>query len=72
LGNLIDHPPDLRVIDVNLTGTLYSVYLALAHFRAQEPDAQSGWCGKFVATASTAGLYSFPVDTLYATSKSGP
>lgn len=46
-------PPNLAVIDVNLTGVLYTVYLALAYFRTQEPD-ENGWRGKIIATGSTA------------------
>lgn len=51
--DLVNSPPDLSIINVNLTGVLYTVYLALAYFRRQEPDAD-GWRGKIVATGSTA------------------
>jgi NAD(P)-dependent dehydrogenase (short-subunit alcohol dehydrogenase family) len=50
---IADSPPDLSVINVNLTGVLYTVYLALAYFRRQEKD-NHGWRGKIVATGSTA------------------
>ena len=60
-------PPDLRVIEVNTTGTLCTVHLALAYFRAQ--DLEQGWRGKIVITGSNASFYPFPNDTLYATSK---
>lgn len=53
VDDLADSPPDLTVINVNLTGVLYTVYLALAYFRRQEPDA-NGWRGKIIATGSTA------------------
>lgn len=46
-------PPNLAVMEVNLTGVLYTIHLALAYFRQQEPDAD-GWRGKIVATGSTA------------------
>lgn len=67
---LFDNPPDLRVIQVNTTGTLYTVHLALAYFRRQE-SGPSGWRGKLVVTGSNASFYPFPNDALYATSKAG-
>lgn len=51
--DLAKAPPNLSVINVNLTGVLYTVYLALAYFRGQQPDAD-GWRGKIIATGSTA------------------
>lgn len=51
--DLATSPPNLSVINVNLTGVLYTVYLALAYFRRQEPDVD-GWRGKIIATGSTA------------------
>lgn len=60
-------PPDLKVIEINTTGTLYTVHLALAYFRAQEPV--DGWRGKIVVTGSNASIYPFPNDTLYGVSK---
>jgi NAD(P)-dependent dehydrogenase (short-subunit alcohol dehydrogenase family) len=53
LSNLVDHPPSLAVIRVNLDGVLYTVHAALAYFRSQEKD-ESGWRGKIVATGSNA------------------
>lgn len=60
-------PPDLKVIEVNTTGTLYTVHLALSYFRAQEPV--NGWRGKLVVTGSSAGFYPFANDALYGASK---
>lgn len=37
--------PDLSVLDIDLTGVLYTVSLALQQFRRQEPD-QNGFRGK--------------------------
>lgn len=53
LEELKGNPPDLSVINVNTIGTLYTVQLALAYFRAQKPD-ETGWRGKIVVTASNA------------------
>lgn len=50
--DLAGRPPNLSVIDVNVTGALYTVYLALAYFRQQEADG-AGWKGKIIATGST-------------------
>ena len=50
--DLASSPPDLSVIDVNVTGVLYTVYLALAYFRRQEKDSE-GWRGKIIVTGST-------------------
>lgn len=60
-------PPDLKVIEINTTGTLYTVHLALSYFRAQEPI--NGWRGKIIVTGSNASFYAFPNDTLYGVSK---
>lgn len=53
VDDLASAPPNLAVMNVNLTGVLYTVYLALAYFRRQQPDAD-GWRGKIIATGSTA------------------
>jgi len=70
LTNLADHPPVLKVIDVNLTGVLYTVQLSLVYFRRQNKD-KDGWRGKIVATASNAAIYPFPNDPLYGAAKMG-
>lgn len=53
LTTLIDRPPSLAVIKVNLDGVLYCVHAALAYFRKQEKD-KDGWRGKIVCTGSNA------------------
>ncbi|GAA5935810.1 uncharacterized protein JCM15063_001811 [Sporobolomyces koalae] len=68
LSTLVDHPPALTVIRVNLDGVLYVVHAALAYFRKQEKD-KTGWRGKIVCTGSNASFYPFPNDALYGSSK---
>lgn len=79
-------PPDLRLMEINLLGVMNTVHLALgtsfpsqeeqdvdaraAYFRANEPDA-NGFRGRIVAAASTAGIYPFPHESLYGSSKHG-
>ncbi|GAA5858891.1 hypothetical protein JCM5353_002747, partial [Sporobolomyces roseus] len=76
LTTLIDRPPSLAVIKVNLDGALYCVHAALAYFRKQEKD-KDGWRGKIVCTADpflvfdVNGFYPFPNDALYGASKHG-
>lgn len=53
LETLVDRPPSLAVIRVNLDGVLYCVHAALAYFRKQEKD-KDGWRGKIVCTGSNA------------------
>lgn len=45
LESLEKRKPDLKVIDVNLNGVLYTCHAALAYFRAQELDSD-GFRGK--------------------------
>ncbi|GAA5881325.1 hypothetical protein JCM16303_000130 [Sporobolomyces ruberrimus] len=68
LSTLVDHPPSLAVIRVNLDGVLYVVHAALAYFRKQDKD-ENGWRGKIVCTGSNASFYPFPNDSLYGASK---
>ncbi|EEP82160.1 predicted protein [Uncinocarpus reesii 1704] len=56
--------PDLKTIDVDLTGVLYTIYLSLHYFR-QNPCPG----GKIVATSSSGGLYPLPYLPLYTTAK---
>jgi NAD(P)-dependent dehydrogenase (short-subunit alcohol dehydrogenase family) len=53
LSTLEDQAPNLKVMDVNMTGVLYTIYAALAYYRQQEKDSD-GWRGKIVATGSNA------------------
>ncbi|GAA5898059.1 SDR family NAD(P)-dependent oxidoreductase [Sporobolomyces salmoneus] len=68
LSTLVDRPPPIKVIRVNLDGVLYVVHAALAYFRSQEKD-DKGWRGKIVCTGSNASFYPFPNDALYGASK---
>ncbi|GAA6005429.1 hypothetical protein JCM11491_003639 [Sporobolomyces phaffii] len=68
LSTLVDHPPSLAVIRVNLDGVLYTTHAALAYFRKQDKD-DAGWRGKIVCTGSNASFYPFPNDSLYGASK---
>lgn len=49
--------PNLKTIDVDLCGVIYTVYLALHYFRKNQPSG-----GKITMTASSAALY--PVDAV--------
>ncbi|TGJ84579.1 hypothetical protein E0Z10_g4190 [Xylaria hypoxylon] len=61
--------PRLKVLDVNFTGNVYSVKLALHYIQRNAPDATTGLRGAVICTASNAGLYPFPPQPLYAASK---
>ncbi|KAI2470756.1 NAD(P)-binding protein [Annulohypoxylon bovei var. microspora] len=63
--------PRLRALDVNLTGTIYTVKLAIHYLKKNKPDPMTGSRGCIICTASNAGLYPFPVAPVYAASKSG-
>ncbi|KAI1207629.1 NAD(P)-binding protein [Annulohypoxylon truncatum] len=63
--------PRLRALDVNLTGTIYTVKLAIHYIKKNKPDPTTGSRGCIICTASNAGLYPFPVAPVYAASKSG-
>lgn len=92
-GKLIDDnadsepsKPNLGTIDVNLTGCIYTVKLAIHHMRrnalSSEPSAMTNDTtngisahppsrGQIIATASNAGVYAFPVAPIYAATKAG-
>jgi len=57
--------PGLKTLDVNLTGTLYSIKLA-THYMRKNTGSQKGL---IICTASNAGLYPFPIAPMYAASK---
>ncbi|GAW13337.1 hypothetical protein ANO14919_027190 [Xylariales sp. No.14919] len=61
--------PGLKVLDVNLTGNVYSVKLALHYMQRNAPDARTGLRGSILCTASNVGLYPFSPAPLYAASK---
>ncbi|KAI0906263.1 15-hydroxyprostaglandin dehydrogenase [Ustulina deusta] len=61
--------PRLKVLDVNLTGVVYSVKLALHYMQRNTPDTTTGSRGSIICTASNAGLYPFPPAPLYTASK---
>ncbi|KAI1136486.1 NAD(P)-binding protein [Hypoxylon sp. FL0543] len=63
--------PRLRVLDVNLAGTIYTVKLATHYIKKNQPDPVTGSRGCIICTASNAGLYPFPVAPVYAASKAG-
>ncbi|RLL99438.1 hypothetical protein CFD26_102004 [Aspergillus turcosus] len=66
--------PELRTLDVNFVGVIYTVKLA-AHYMVKNPsrESQSGSLtkGSIICTASNAGIYPFPIAPLYAATKSG-
>jgi len=57
--------PNLRTLDINLLGTLYSIKLGIYYMR-KNTAAQKG---SIICTASNAGLYPFPIAPIYATTK---
>ncbi|KAK7206468.1 hypothetical protein BZA70DRAFT_287946 [Myxozyma melibiosi] len=57
--------PNLKTIEVDLNGPIYSLWLAVFYFRRNP----AGKKGKVVITASNAGLYPFPTNPQYASCK---
>ncbi|KAH8595060.1 glucose 1-dehydrogenase [Bisporella sp. PMI_857] len=62
--------PDLACIDIDLTGFLYTISLAVQQFRRQEVGPH-GFRGKIVAVGSTSGLYCCPTLPVYTAAKHG-
>ncbi|EXJ78281.1 hypothetical protein A1O3_09442 [Capronia epimyces CBS 606.96] len=60
--------PDLTVLNVDLTGVLYTVALAVQQFRRQEPG-KYGFRGKIGCVASVCGIYCVPTLPIYTASK---
>lgn len=65
--------PDLSVVDVDLTGVLYTIALAMQQFRRQDPiswteDAKS-YRGKIGLVASVCGFYCVPSLPIYTAAK---
>lgn len=66
--------PSLKTVDVNLTGSLYTVYLALAHLsarRATRPGGEksSSADGSILLLGSFASILPLPAVSLYGSSK---
>lgn len=61
--------PNLRTMDVNLTGALYTVKLGIHYLLLNTPDPATDSRGSIIITASNAGIYPFPVAPLYGTCK---
>jgi NAD(P)-dependent dehydrogenase (short-subunit alcohol dehydrogenase family) len=61
--------PNLRTMDVNMTGALYTTKLAIHYLLLNTPSPTTGSRGSIVLTASNAGIYAFPVAPLYAACK---
>ncbi|KAL3484549.1 short chain dehydrogenase/reductase [Aspergillus germanicus] len=63
--------PNLNVMDVNISGTIYSVQLGIYYLAKNKPTKRSGISsrGSIICTASCAGIYPFPTAPLYAASK---
>ncbi|KIX01583.1 uncharacterized protein Z518_09309 [Rhinocladiella mackenziei CBS 650.93] len=60
--------PDLTVLDVDLTGVLYTVGLAIQQFRKQAPG-KNGFRGKIGCVASICGIYCVPTLPIYTAAK---
>jgi len=57
--------PNLKTLDVDLVGTIYTIKLGV-HYMRKNIGSQKG---SIVCTASNAGLYPFPIAPMYAISK---
>lgn len=60
--------PDLSVLDVDVTGVLYTVALAVQHFRRQT-RREDGLLGRIGLVASVCGLYCVPSLPVYTAAK---
>lgn len=60
--------PDLSVIDVDLTGVLYTVALAVQHFRRQT-SIENSLLGRIGLVASVCGMYCVPSLPIYTAAK---
>jgi NAD(P)-dependent dehydrogenase (short-subunit alcohol dehydrogenase family) len=66
--------PNLSIVEVDLTGVLYTVALAVQQFQRQEPtawseNAQSQYRGKIGLVASVCGFYCVPALPIYTAAK---
>ncbi|KAF2728722.1 NAD(P)-binding protein [Polyplosphaeria fusca] len=62
--------PDLRTLEVDLQGVLWTVGLAVQQMRRQEMDGE-GFRGRIACVSSTCGLYSIPALPVYTAAKQG-
>lgn len=60
--------PDLSIVDVDLTGVLYTVALAVQHFRRQQ-RREDGLLGRVGLVSSVCGLYCVPSLPIYTAAK---
>ncbi|KAF9888597.1 hypothetical protein FE257_008529 [Aspergillus nanangensis] len=60
--------PNLQVLDINVTGAMYTVALAIQQFRRQTPN-NYGFRGKIVIAGSVCGVYCCPSLPIYTASK---
>ena len=60
--------PDLSVLDVDVTGLMYTVSLAVQQFRKQDKD-ENGFRGKIACVASVCGFYCCPTLPIYTAAK---
>lgn len=60
--------PDLSVLDVDLNGVLYTVALAMQHFRRQT-RTKDGLLGRIGLVASVCGMYCVPSLPIYTAAK---
>jgi hypothetical protein len=65
--------PPLKVLDVNLTGTIYCIKLFLHHIAKLNPSLPQDGSPKaqIIVTGSEGGLYALPQDPVYCSSKHG-
>jgi NAD(P)-dependent dehydrogenase (short-subunit alcohol dehydrogenase family) len=66
--------PNLSVVDVDLTGVLYTIALAIQQFRRQDPESwsattQKQYRGKIGLVASVCGFYCVPSLPIYTAAK---
>jgi NAD(P)-dependent dehydrogenase (short-subunit alcohol dehydrogenase family) len=61
--------PELRILNINLTGVLYTTKIAMNYFRLQPEDPDRDRC--FIFKGSIAGLLDQPGSWQYSTSKFG-
>jgi len=59
--------PNLKTLDIDLNGTLYSIQLGVHYMRKNSGSDK----GLIICTSSNAGLYPFPMGPMYAVAKHG-